>query len=148
MSHLKGLGAEWRRELTNWFSKYNLRVYDPCKEEANGTLINQIKKSEWHKWDKLPQEIQESIITKDLNQINFNTNFIICYFTRYSTGTVSELTFAFYRKIPIYFVTNRRLIGWPGTIAKSEGNKIFNNFDQLKRFLTDSIISDKVATRS
>lgn len=136
MSGMKSLGAGWRKDLQPWLEKKGLKVFNPCKEELKMRDKYKLKDLPLHDWEKLPQILQEEIMEKDLEQIWFRTRFVVCYFTKYSTGTVSELSYALLKNIPVYFVTNRRLKGWPGTVARKEGNKRFRTFAELKRFLT------------
>ena len=135
MSNLKDYGTGWRKEVTKWLKQYRIIAYDPCLEETKEHKKYDLTKIVKNNWEGIPQLLQEEIINKDLRQIRYFTNFIICFFTRYSTGTVSELSFALYFKIPVYFVTIRKLKGWPLTVANSEGNKIFKCFADLKRYL-------------
>ncbi len=135
MSHLKGFGLEWRKNITQWFATRGAKCYDPCIEETDEHKAYNIPKDKRQCWEEFPQELQEAILRKDLEQIEHHTSYIVCFFTRFSTGTVSELAFALYHNIPVYFVTTRRLVGWPFTVAHAAGNKIFRNFKALKKYL-------------
>lgn len=128
MSHQKNFGSVWRKKLQKWFEKHNLKVYNPCAEETK--LTCQVT----YKWEKIPQADQEKIILKDLKAIQ-DSLFVVCYFTKYSTGTVSELTHALYVDSPVFFVTKRRLKGWPLTVSRSGDNRVFKTFRGLKRYL-------------
>ncbi len=135
MSNLKGFGIGWRKKIKKWLTKRDILVFDPCDEEANEHIGFKITKKNRAKWETFPQQLQEQIMLKDLEEIELGTRFIICFFTKYSTGTVSELAHAFYYRIPVYMVTNRKLLGWPGTVAHAAGNKVFKSFKALKRWL-------------
>lgn len=123
MSHLKDYGSKWRDDISVFLTSLGDKVYNPCIEEG-GTP----------EWEKLPQAEQERIIIKDLDEIYNNTKAIVCYFTKYSTGTVSELTFAYYFNIPIYLISKEKPEKWPGTIINSAGNKWFSSFDDFKKY--------------
>lgn len=135
MTGLKHGGAGWRKSFSRWLSQRGQDCYNPCTAEAEIAKLYGVKSISSWDWNKLPQPMQEDIIRKDLNQIRYGTKYVICYFTKYSTGTVSELTWAHYFGIPIYTVTQHSLRGWPATATKTNGNAVFNNFDKLKRFL-------------
>lgn len=138
MSGLKDQGAGWRKKIRKWLDKHNIKAYDPCKEESEEHDQHDItNKSDW---ESFPQSLQEKIIIKDLAQIHYCSDFVICYFTKYSTGTVSELTFAYYHDIPVYMVTDIPLVGWPLTIARAESNRVFNNFKDLKKFIKETYV--------
>ena len=133
MSGLKDQGAGWRKKISKWLDKHNIDSYDPCKEELGEHYEYDIKDKS--NWESFPQCLQEKIIEKDLTEIKYNSDFIICYFTKYSAGTVSELTFAYYHEIPVYIVTDIPLMGWPLTIARAKNNRIFSNFKALKKHI-------------
>ena len=138
MSGLKDQGAGWRKKLRNWLDKQGINSYDPCIEEMEE--YNDYAITDPSNWESLPQQLQETIIDKDLEEIKYRTDFIICYFTRYSTGTVSELTFAHYHQIPILMVSDVPLVGWPLTISRSKLNKVFYNFNALKKFIKETYV--------
>lgn len=128
-------GAGWRKSMRRWFTQYGVSAYDPCIEESSVGKIYDIKDVGKTPWENLPQPLQEAIVKKDIRQIRYGTSCVVCYFTKYSTGTVSELTAALCANIPVFIVTSRRLCGWPGTTANCDGNRVFSSFETLKRFL-------------
>lgn len=136
MTGLKGYGRPWRAALKKWLVQHHIHAYDPCIEETKEHQQYDLSSIKKHRWESFPQSLQEAILLQDLAQIEFRTNYVICYFTKYSTGTVSELTFARYLHVPVYIVTNRKLIGWPHTVGHTPGNYVFKSFKELKRFLT------------
>jgi nucleoside 2-deoxyribosyltransferase len=134
MSGLKNFGAGWRKNVRTFLEKVGHSGYDPCLEERHEHIKYNIAKDQISNWEALPQELQEEIIEKDLDAIN-ESDALICYFTRYSTGTISELTYALYQNLPVYFVTRKKLIGWVGTVSRAYPNKKFKTFKELKHFL-------------
>ncbi len=135
MSGLKSLGAIWRKQIQVWLEKRGFRVFNPCIEELKHRDQYGLKDIPLSDWEALPQPLQEEIIKKDLAQVIYSTCFVICYFTRYSSGTVSELSTTLLKNVPVYIVSPRKLKGWPGTVSRCEGNKRFKDFASLKRFL-------------
>lgn len=131
----KRYGHVWRKQIQKWLEKNGFKVFNPCNEEMVVRKKYDLKDLPIHEWDKLPQPLQEEIIKKDLDQVGLKTRFVICYFTQYSTGTVSELSHALKHNVPVYFVTKLKLKGWPGTVSRADGNRRFKNFSDLKRFL-------------
>lgn len=138
MSGLKDQGSGWRKKLGKWLDKHNIKAYDPCKEELGDHTRYEIKDKS--NWESFPQDLQETIMEKDLTQIKYFSDFVVCYFTRYSTGTVSELAFAYYHGIPVYFVTDLSLRGWPLTVSRGVRNRVFNNFNDLKKFIRNTYV--------
>lgn len=135
MTGLKSYGIAWRRQIKIWLKERGVECYDPCTEETSEHKKYDLKRIPKHKWEKFPQPLQEEIRDKDLNQICRDTSYIICFFTKYSTGTITELGLAGWKRIPVYMVTTRKVMGWPGTTMGQEGNRIFRTFEELKRFL-------------
>lgn len=135
MSNLKSFGMGWRRKIKEYLDNHGISCYDPCVEEMDDHIKHGVKSDEKHKWEKIPQALQEKILCKDMDQVANRSKFLICYFTRYSTGTISELSLALFSSVPTYIVTTRKLIGWVSTVAHAKGNKIFRNFEELKGFL-------------
>lgn len=142
MSNLKGFGLGWRTKINKWLDNQGILCYNPCTKEMDDHVKNGVRHDEKHKWEKLPQSLQEEILCKDMDQVANKSSFIICYFTRYSTGTVSELSLALFSKVPVYFVTTRKLVGWVATVANAQGNKVFRTFKQLQKFLKVKQILD------
>ena len=137
MTGLKDQGAGWRKKLRKWLDKHGIESYDPCKEETGEHKQYGISRKHKADWEMFPQALQERIIVKDLSEIQGKADFLLCHFTKYSTGTVSELTFAYYLGIPTYIVSDIPLVGWPGTIARAPENALFETFDELKTFLKE-----------
>jgi len=122
MSGLKDQGAGWRKKLRKWLDKQGINSYDPCIEEMEE--YNDYAITDPSNWESIPQQLQETIIDKDLEEIKYRTDFIICYFTRYSIGMVSDVP----------------LVGWPLTISRSKLNKVFYNFNALKKFIRETYV--------
>ena len=70
MTAQKNYGAPWRRKLGKWLVSHGQKIYDPCVEEVGEAQPN---------WELINQYDQEAIVHKDLNQIRYNTKYIICY---------------------------------------------------------------------
>ena len=137
MSDQKNYGREWRKRENIWLANRGISCFNPCTEEKRWTGEFDLPKNfPLHKWNRLPQPLQEKIIRADLRQVKYKTWFVLVYFTRYSTGTISEITTAFDYDVPVYFVTRRKLRGWPGTVAGKEGNRVFRTFEELHNFLS------------
>lgn len=135
MSGLKSFGAAWRADMVKWFAQYGIKCYNPCTEEIKLHKRYKVPPAAKQHWDKLPQILQEKIIKQDASQVR-KSKYLVCYFTKYSSGTSFEVVYAALLGIPVYFITPLRNIRkWPGTIARMERNKYFNNFQQLKQFL-------------
>lgn len=123
MSGLKNYGAGWRKRVKKHLLSLGYEVFDPCVEEA-GTPD----------WESMTQSQREGIILKDIGYIDKQADLVVCYFTGYSTGTVSELTHAFYKGIPIHFISRRPPKKWPGTIYSSWRNDKYSTIDEFIKY--------------
>lgn len=137
---MKDQGAGWRKKIRKWLDKHGIESYDPCKEEKGEHKKYGITKKNIADWEMFPQALQERIIQKDIDQIILKSDFLICYFTKYSTGTVSELTIAQYTSTPAYIVSDVPLVGWPGTVSRANSNRLFKTFKELKTFLKERYV--------
>lgn len=136
MSGLRNFGAGWRKKVQSWLETRGEKVFNPVVEEGDKPNPD---------WESLDQSFQEAIIKKDLNQVINFTKYIICYYTQPSTGTVSELSAAFYNNIPCYFVKAATLKGWPRTVSKAATSRVFKTFNELFKFLGYTYYSDHVS---
>jgi hypothetical protein len=135
ISHEKDLGNSWRRDVIKWAKKYKVTTCSPLDDECNLHKKYKLKTSVAD-WESFPNPLGVAIIKKDMDKIRFDTRYVICYFTKYSTGTVSELSQAVYHDIPVYMVTKmKKLKGWPKTAVERDNSKKFKSFDELQNFL-------------
>ena len=134
MSGQKNYGMEWRKKTQKWLESRGLTVFNPCNYESKLLKKYKIKADLW-KWETLPLAMQEEIIVRDMEQIQKHTSFVVCYYTKPSSGTTKEMVHAWLNKIPLYIVTKRKIRGWEGTAARAAGNKKFKEWVDLFNFL-------------
>lgn len=138
MAGLKDLGASWRSELKPQLSTFKIDSFSPPENES--FIVTKYKcnpydlNSNPQKYsDKLRKEIFTDIIKLDLEFIRDKSDAIVCYYTKPSIGTCSELTWAKMLGIPVYLVngSGERLPGWVLACVTKE----FKTFNALKCFL-------------
>lgn len=138
MAGLKDLGAGWRSALKPKLLRLGIESFSPPENESfivdkyhcNPFDLN----TNWQKYsDKLRKAIFTDIIKLDLEFIRDKADAIVCYYTKPSVGTVSELTWAHMLGIPNYVVngSGERLPGWVLACVTKE----FKTFESLNRFL-------------
>lgn len=136
MSGKNNYGIGWRKKEKKWLEGRGEAVFSPPDRE-HALLVKydiqpSLLRSRSH---RLPPSVRKQlfreIIKFDLDQIRYRTKYAIFYFTEYSPGTVSELTWCFMWGIPAYIVTRMKLKAWSEACA----TKIFNSFEQLRNFL-------------
>jgi hypothetical protein len=115
-------------------------VYDPAEDEKKNlseeesTNFRLWKSSDFERYRKAVRKI----IDFDLDLIESRVDYIVCFWTRQSAmggGTPAELTLAYRKQIPVYFVTElpyEAISGWVLSCAE----QIFPDFDSLKSYLS------------
>jgi hypothetical protein len=134
MTNLADFGTGWRKDITRFLNRHfpHTPIFDPSREE--GTLHQKagITKKDRANWNKFPFEIQDIILRKDMKQVLNKTLYVLCNFTRHSTGTVSELVSAYFHKIPIVLVGKGPFKGWVRTIMLAGKNPRVKNVRYFK----------------
>ncbi len=133
-------GKEWRERLRLWLQEtLNHRVYDPT-QEARRILTEEELRSlpEWKRTDvERYRKALRIAINRDLDVMQNQTDYVICYWDEAAArggGTQAELTLAYRKGIPVYFVTAmppEQVSGW----VLGCTDKIFASFEDLKSFL-------------
>ncbi len=134
-------GREWRERIRSWLQeKLNHRVYDPCVESRRiFTREEQECLPTWKLTDlDRYHKAMHIIINHDLNVMASQADYVICFWDEDAArggGTQAELTAAYRKGIPVYFVTAlpvEKVSGWVVGCT----SRIFSTFDELKSFLT------------
>ena len=132
-------GRAWRAAITPFLESLGHSVYDPALDEKKN--LNDEERLHFRQWKTtdLPrfQRTLRKIIAYDLDHIEQQTDFILCYWDPYSrlgAGTQGELTVAHRRGIPIYLVLGVPVTEVSGWILGCS-TQIFNGFDELKTFM-------------
>jgi len=130
-------GKGWRRELKPWLEQtLGHRVYDPAEDEKKNLTDEEVANFRaWKTTD--PERFRRAvrkIIDWDMDFIEKQADYVICFWDRHSAGTTAELTAAYRRGIPVYLVTDlpaSEISGWVLGCAE----RVFSGFDELKTFL-------------
>lgn len=136
MSGKNNYGLKWRNREKKWFETRGEQVFSPPDRENELLVKYDIKPSLLRKKNnQIPPSVRRKlfaeIIKFDLDQLRYRTKYAVFYFTEYSPGTVSELTWCFMYGIPVYLVTRMKLKAWPEACT----TKIFRTFEQLRNYL-------------
>lgn len=132
-------GRRWRSELTPVLRGIGHEWYDPAQDERKNLDEEEIAHfREWKTTDfpRFQQAIRK-IIHYDLDWIEKQTDYIICYWDEHAAkgaGTQAELTIALRRDIPVYLVLGmprEKVSGWLLGCA----TEVFEDFDSLTIFL-------------
>ena len=130
-------GKGWRRELKPWLEEtLGHRVYDPAEDEKKNLTDEEV--AHFRAWKTSdPERFRRTvrkIIDWDIDLIEQQADYVICFWDRHSAGTTAELTAAYRRGIPVYLVTElpaSEISGWVlGCVEQ-----VFGGFDELKAFL-------------
>lgn len=133
-------GKTWRNDLS-YFLKFELGhdVYNPLIEEGNILTSGESKK--FRSLKNTNPETFKNIVRKlmrnDIKSLDTEIDYLICYWDSFATkggGTYGELTFAFYKNISVYMVTEQPLKDISGWILGCT-TEIFTSFAELKNFL-------------
>ena len=130
-------GKGWRRELKPWLEQtLGHRVYDPAEDEKKNLTDEEVASFRaWKTSD--PERFRRTvrkIIDWDMDFIEKQADYVICFWDRHSAGTTAELTAAYRRGIPVYLVTElpaSEISGWVLGCAE----RVFRSFEELKAFL-------------
>ncbi len=130
-------GKGWRRELKPWLEQtLGHRVYDPAEDEKKN--LSDDEAANFRAWKTAdPERFRKTvrkIIDWDMDFIEQQADYVICFWDAVSAGTTAELTAAYRRGIPVYLVTEKaagEISGWVLGCAEN----VFGAFDELKEFL-------------
>ena len=148
---------QWRIDIAPFLNKLGFKVLDPYKLEPlqlkglkpgrlplkapDGTKI-----THWYELSAFPQDTPEyqrflkymrSIIDYDLNIVENVADIMIVRWSKsckFGCGSQAEISLARKVRKPVYLVNEAgKVPEW----AKGCATRIFDNFDELKKFLTD-----------
>lgn len=132
-------GKAWRAEITPFLCSLGHEVYDPALDEKKNLSEEEVR--DFRKWKAadLPrfQSTIRKIIDYDLDWIERKCDYIVAYWDEYAgrgAGSQGELTLAYRRGIPVYFVSAvpvENVSGWILGCA----TEVFTSFEGLKSFL-------------
>ena len=133
-------GKSWRDDISGFLSyEFGHDSYNPLIEEHKILTKDERETFRSLKSTNLDgfKRIVRKLMLNDLNTIADEIDYMICNWDVYAAkggGTYGELTFAFYRNIPVYMVAGESLEKISGWILSCT-TEIFSNFAQLKEFL-------------
>ncbi len=134
-------GRQWRERIRSWLEQtLNHGVYDPTMEAQR--LLSEEELRDLASWKRTDieryQKAMRIFIHHDLDVMSSRADYVICFWDEAAArggGSHAELTVAYRKGIPVYFVTDmpvEQISGWVvGCVSK-----FFSNFDELKVFLS------------
>lgn len=133
-------GRQWRERIRVWLQEnLNHRAYDPAQEASRILSEEELRNlSVWKRTDlERYRKVLRHIINHDMDVMENQADYVICYWDEAAArggGTQAELTTAYRKGIPIYWVAEmpvEQISGWVLGCA----DKGFSSFDELKSFL-------------
>ena len=136
-------GRAWREHMRAWILKnLNHHVYDPTEEARR--ILSEEEQQNLAAWKTSDldryRRIMRFIINHDLDMMTDRTDYVVCYWdeaAQRGAGTKAELTAAYRRGVPVYFVTEMPIPEISGWVLGCL-DRIFSNFDDLKNFLLEN----------
>lgn len=142
-------GKAWRAEITPFLKSLGHEVYDPAQDEKKNLSDEEVR--DFRKWKGSDlarfQTTVRKIIDYDLDWIENKCDYIVCFWDEHAgrgAGSQGELTLAYRRGIPVYFVSAvpvDQVSGWILGCA----TEVFRDFDGLKRHLAAKYVVTGVA---
>ncbi len=136
-------GREWRERMRHWIEdNLNHSVYDPTQEARR--LLGEDELQGLPAWKTTDLEhyrkVMRLIITHDLDVMANRADYVVCCWDEAAVrggGTQAELTAAYRKGIPVYFVTSMPVEEVSGWVVGCT-TKTFSGFDELKTFLAST----------
>ena len=132
-------GRAWRALVTPFLESLGHQVYDPARDEKKN--LSDEERQHFRAWKSvdLPrfQKTIRKIIAWDLDRIERETDFILCYWDQYSqrgAGTQAELTVAHRMGTPVYLVLGMPVSEVSGWILGCS-TQVFSGFEEWKNFM-------------
>lgn len=140
-------GRQWRERLRSWIQEnLNHNVYDPVVEARR--VLSEEELRDFRGWKTTDLErYRKSVrlfINHDLDVIGSRADYVVCFWDDAAAlggGTHAELTAAYRKGVPVFFVTEipvEQISGWVVGCT----TRIFSNFDELKGFLASTYGKD------
>jgi hypothetical protein len=133
-------GREWRERMRHWIEdNLNHSVYDPPQEARRLLSEDELQGlSAWKATDlERYRKVMRLIINHDLGVMANRADYVVCCWDEAAArggGTQAELTAAYRKGIPVYFVTSMPVEEVSGWVVGCT-TKTFSGFDELKTFL-------------
>ncbi len=134
-------GKAWRAGITPFLRSLGHDVYDPALDEKKNLSDEEVR--DFRKWKSADllrfQSTIRRIIDYDLDWIERKCDYIVAYWDEYAgrgAGSQGELTVAYRRGIPVYFVSAipvEKVSGWILGCA----TEVFSDFAELRSFLAE-----------
>jgi hypothetical protein len=140
MEYATNGGSPWRERTRLWIQEnLNHRVFDPTEEAKRILSEEEVRNlAEWKRVDvERFRKVMRFVINHDLNVIKSQADYVVCYWDEAAArggGTQAELTAAFRKGIPIYFVTEFPMPEISGWVLGCT-DKIFASFEELRQYL-------------
>jgi len=140
MEYASDGGRAWREEMRGWLEEnLNHRVYDPTQVASrllSGEELRHLPVWKVTDFDRF-RKTMRLIINRDLDVMANQADYVVAFWDEAAArggGTHAELTAAYRKGIPVYFVAGlprEQVSGWVLGCA----DKIFSSFEELKAYL-------------
>ena len=149
IEHAPDFGKPWRARLAPKLRALGHEVYDPATDEKKNLTDEEVRNFRAWKRSDLErfQRTVRKIIDWDVEWIERRADCVICFWDEHCSkgaGTQAELTLAYKRAMPVYLVAGlpvEQISGWILGCA----TRIFADFDELERFLSEKSVSLSVS---
>jgi nucleoside 2-deoxyribosyltransferase len=133
-------GRGWRREIGRFLDEeLGQEVYDPAQDEKKD--LTDEERQNLRPWKVAsPERFRDTvrkIIAWDLGRIETQTDYLLAFWDDAAArggGTAAEITLAYRLNKPVYVVLGMPRAAASGWILAA-ATEVFNDFDQLRRFL-------------
>ena len=148
IEHAPDRGKAWRNDISDFLkTKLGHDCYNPLIEEKlflteeEREKFRSLKNTDLSKFKKIVRKLMRG----DLESLNNEINYMICLWDSYAAkggGTYGELTFAFYKDVPVYMVTEENINEISAWVLSCTTN-IFESFEELKEFLRERYLPQR-----
>lgn len=148
IEHAPDGGKAWRDDISAFLNmELGHDCYNPLIEEKRYLTEEEREKFRYLKNTDLDKfkKIVRKLMRGDLESLNNEINYMICLWDSYAAkggGTYGELTFAFYKDVPVYMVTEENINEISAWVLSCTTN-IFENFEELKKFLRERYLPQR-----
>lgn len=115
-------GFNWKKDFTNQINRKTSRM------DVRIMLIDPLLKS----------SEEPEVVDIDLYDIN-SSNCVVCYIDKISIGTMMELSYCVFNKIPIYLITKNKKVTTHPWIRRFFEGKICETIDEVSEIVVNDI---------
>ena len=136
------LGREWRQKVKAFLQEeLGHDIFDPTEQLPHH--LTEEERESFRTWKTTDPEkffpVIRRIIDNDLDTLTQKTDYVVCYWDEYVTrgaGTAAEISIAYMKKIPVYFITTmplEEISSW----AVGCATRVFGSFQDFFVFMRE-----------